>query len=197
MVDATTTLEGHFLISMPGLDEGIFSRSVVYICAHSRDGAMGLVINKPADRIRFTDVLEQLNVLPSAAQGDDLSPQAESMVVLAGGPVEAGRGFVLHSADFVNSSSTIMMEDHLALTATLDILKAVAQGQGPADALFLLGYAGWAPGQLEQELQANSWLSVRASLDILFRTDYAQRYEAALRTLGIHPALLSAQVGHA
>lgn len=195
MADTTTSLEGHFLISMPSLDEGVFARSVIYLCAHSREGAMGLIINKPADNVSFTELLEKLNISPG---GDEMifSSQAETMSVLTGGPVEAERGFVLHTADFSTSDSTIMIEENIALTATLDILRAIAAGTGPERALFLLGYAGWAPGQLESELQANSWLSVRANSEILFSTEFERRYEAALRALGIHPALLSSQVGH-
>lgn len=195
MMEETKTLEGHFLISMPGLEDGLFSRAVIYLCAHSSDGAMGLIINKPSDRVRFSFLLSQLAVLPTATDG--LPEAGREMIVLDGGPVEPGRGFVLHSTDYLNGLSTVMMGEQIALTATLDVLRAIANGSGPKKALFCLGYAGWAPGQLEQEMQANSWLSVRASQDILFETDYALRYESALRSLGIEPALLSMEAGHA
>lgn len=189
-------LEGQLLIAMPGVDEGNFARSVVYLCAHSADGAMGLIINKPMVHLSFRDLLVQLDVIP-----DDrvirLPSAARQMKVHRGGPVETGRGFVLHSSDFHLESSTLPIDDRVSLTATLEILKAIAEGRGPDQAMLALGYAGWAPGQLESEIQNNGWLTAPADPELLFETDLDARYMRALGVLGIDPALLSSEGGHA
>ena len=189
-------LDGQMLIAMPALQDGPFSRSVIYICAHSTDGAMGIIVNHPAANINFPDLLVQLEVIP-AADLIQLPRRAGTVKVLKGGPVETGRGFVLHSADFFIENSTLPIDDGICLTATLDILKAIARGDGPASALLALGYAGWAPGQLESEIQENGWLHCAADPELIFGTDIESKYDKALRKIGINLAMLSSQAGHA
>lgn len=189
-------LDGQFLIAMPGVEESSFARSVVYLCAHSADGAMGLIINKPMSHLSFRDLLVQLEIIPSD-DGIRLPGPADAMRVHRGGPVETGRGFVLHSSDYHLENSTLPINDDISLTATLEILKAIADGRGPDHAMLALGYAGWAPGQLETEIQANGWLTCDADPAILFETDLDERYNRALAKLGIDPALLSSESGHA
>ena len=146
-----------------------FSRSVIYICAHSSEGAMGIIVNQPAANISFPDLLVKLDVIP-AADLIQLPSSAGDVKVLKGGPVETERGFVLHSADFFIENSTLPIDDGICLTATLDILKAIARGDGPASAILALGYAGWAPGQLESEIQQNGWLHCTADPELIFGT---------------------------
>jgi putative transcriptional regulator len=189
-------LDGQMLIAMPSMRDERFARTVIYICAHSTEGAMGIVVNQPAANVNFLDLLVQLDVVPA----DDLiqlPPQAVSVKVLKGGPVETGRGFVLHSSDFFIADSTLPIDDGVCLTATLDILKAIAQGGGPVSAVLALGYAGWGAGQLENEMQENGWLHCSADTDLIFGTDVAGKYERALRKIGINPAMLSSEAGHA
>ena len=189
-------LDGQFLIAMPGMDENHFSRSVIYLCAHSEDGAMGLIINKAMPQLSFRDLLVQLEIIDD----DDsikLPPTAATMRVHRGGPVETGRGFVLHTSDYHLESSTLAINETISLTATLEVLKAIADGRGPEHALLALGYAGWGPGQLELEIQNNGWLSCEADPQILFEEDIDQRYTRALGTMGIDLALLSSESGHA
>jgi putative transcriptional regulator len=189
-------LDGQLLIAMPGMADERFARSVIYVCAHSDEGAMGLIVNRPAPDLSFPDLLVQLDIIPP----EDvirLPTQAERMQVLRGGPVETGRGFVLHSADFFIDNSTLPIDDGVCLTATVDILKAIARGEGPASAMLALGYSGWSPGQLESEIQANGWLNCPAHLNLLFEASLDSRYELALRALGIEPGMLSEQAGHA
>src|SRR5215212_8824680 len=150
-------LDGQMLIASPGMQDERFSRSLIYMCAHSSEGAMGIVVNQPAPNISFPDLLVKLDVV-GAPDLIQLPPHAGEVKVLKGGPVETSRGFVLHSADFFIENSTLPIDDGICLTATLDILKAIARGDGPASALLALGYAGWAPGQLETEIQENGWL---------------------------------------
>ncbi|MFC0217289.1 YqgE/AlgH family protein [Pseudochelatococcus lubricantis] len=197
--DQTTAhhyLDGQFLVAMPGMMDERFARTVIYLCAHSEEGAMGLVINKPAVDLRFADLLVQLDIV-----GEDeairLPSRAENIEVLRGGPVEAGRGFVLHTADFVIDNSTLAMHNGVCLTATVDILRAIAAGGGPKNALLALGYAGWSPGQLESEIQANGWLHCPADATLLFDTAVEHKYDTALRTIGVDIATLSGQAGHA
>jgi putative transcriptional regulator len=189
-------LDGQILVAMPTMKDDRFARSVIYLCAHSDEGAMGIVVNQPAANINFPDLLVQLEVIP-----DDnhiqLPERADSMRVLRGGPVETGRGFVLHSADFFIESSTLSIDNGICLTATLDILKAIAKGQGPASAVLALGYAGWGPGQLESEIQANGWLNCSADLELIFGGDIDHKYEQAMRKIGIDPGMLSSEAGHA
>ncbi|HXZ21251.1 MAG TPA: YqgE/AlgH family protein [Pseudolabrys sp.] len=189
-------LDGQMLIAMPAMNDERFSRAVIYVCAHSTEGAMGIIVNHPAANIKFPDLLVQLEVIP-AAERIQLPTRAEDVKVLKGGPVETGRGFVLHSADFFIENSTLPIDEGICLTATLDILKAIARGTGPASAILALGYAGWAPGQLEHEIQQNGWLHCAADPELIFGTDTETKYERALRKIGIDPAKLSSESGHA
>ena len=189
-------LDGQMLIAMPAMNDERFSRAVIYVCAHSTEGAMGIIVNHPAANIKFPDLLVQLEVIP-AAERIQLPTRAEDVKVLKGGPVETGRGFVLHSADFFIENSTLPIDEGICLTATLDILKAIARGNGPASAILALGYAGWAPGQLEQEIQQNGWLHCAADPELIFGTDIESKYERAMRKLGIDLGKLSSDAGHA
>src|ERR1700737_1273221 len=159
-------LDGQMLIAMPSMGDERFARSVIYVCAHSTEGAMGIVVNQPAANVTFPDLLVQLDVVP-AADLIQVAPRA-SIQVLKGGPVDTQRGFVLHSSDFFIENSTLPIDEGICLTATLDILKAIARGSGPAGALRALAYAGWAPGQLENEIQHNGWLHCPADADLIF-----------------------------
>src|SRR5580692_6928268 len=189
-------LDGQMLIAMPTMRDERFARSLIYVCAHSSEGAMGIVVNQPAPNIRFSELLVQLEVIP-AAELIQLPPRAGVIKVLKGGPVETGRGFVLHSADFVIENSTLPIDEGICLTATLDILKAIARGNGPASAILALGYAGWAPGQLESEIQGNGWLHCAPDPELIFGTDIGGKYERALRKIGIDLGMLSSEAGHA
>lgn len=189
-------LDGQMLIAMPSMQDDRFSRTVIYVCAHSTEGAMGIVVNQPAPHINFPDLLVQLEVIP-ASDMIQLPTRAETVRVLKGGPVETGRGFVLHSADFFIEDSTLPIDDGVCLTATLDILKAIANGSGPASAVLALGYAGWAAGQLETEIQGNGWLHCPADPDLIFGGNTETKYDRALRKIGINPAMLSSEAGHA
>src|ERR1700738_2437038 len=189
-------LDGQMLIAMPSMRDERFARSVIYVCAHSSEGAMGIVVNQRAANISFSDLLVQLEVIP-ATDLIELPPRAGSVKVLKGGPVETGRGFVLHSSDFFIENSTLPIDDGICLTATLDILKAIAGGKGPASAILALGYAGWAPGQLESEIQGNGWLHCAPDSDLIFGTDIGGKYEKALKKIGIDLGMLSSEAGHA
>jgi putative transcriptional regulator len=189
-------LDGQMLIAMPAMHDERFARSLIYVCAHSPEGAMGIVVNQPAANINFPDLLVQLEVIP-ATDLIQLPPRAETVKVLKGGPVETGRGFVLHSADFFIENSTLPIDEGICLTATLDILKAIARGDGPASAILALGYAGWAPGQLETEIQANGWLHCTADAELIFGSDIDAKYERAMKKIGIDLAMLSTEAGHA
>lgn len=189
-------LDGQMLIAMPAMSDERFSRSVIYICAHSTEGAMGIIVNHPASNVSFSELLVQLEVIP-AAQRIELPTHAETVKVLKGGPVETGRGFVLHSADFFIENSTLPIDEGICLTATLDILKAIARGQGPKSAVLALGYAGWAPGQLENEIQSNGWLHCSADPDLIFGSDIERKYDRALKKIGVDVGMLSSDAGHA
>ena len=180
--------EGQMLVAMPQMSDGRFSRSVIYLCAHSADGAMGLVVNKLIDSITFPDLLEQLNV--------DNVPTDNQIRVHFGGPVESGRGFVLHSDDYVQDT-TLVIHDGVALTATVDVLRAMADGTGPRQSMLALGYAGWAPGQLDAEIQANGWLNVPADPDLIFGGNLDGKWNKALGKLGISLSALSGTAGRA
>ena len=186
--DQTEYLTGQLLVAMPQMEDQRFARSVVYICAHTEDGAMGLILNKLAEAINFSDLLEQLN-LPVATVSDKTR-------VHFGGPVDTGRGFVLHSDDFTQEAS-LLIKNGVALTATVDILSAISEGNGPKKYLLALGYAGWAPGQLDSEIQANGWLVAPADTDILFGPKIENKWNTALSTLGIDVTMLSSHAGHA
>jgi putative transcriptional regulator len=189
-------LDGQMLIAMPAMGDERFSRAVIYVCAHSTEGAMGIIVNQPAANINFPDLLVQLEVIP-AAERIELPTKAGAVKVLKGGPVETGRGFVLHSADFFIENSTLPIDEGICLTATLDILKAIANGKGPVSAILALGYAGWAPGQLENEIQQNGWLHCPADPELIFGTDTEGKYDKALRKIGIDLGMLSSEAGHA
>lgn len=189
-------LDGQFLIAMPTILEGPFARTVVYICAHSAEGAMGITINQPARQITFRDMLVQLDIIPKGRE-IRLPGPAGRMKVNRGGPVETGRGFVLHSSDYFVENSTLPIDDRVSLTATLEILKAIANGNGPANAMLALGYAGWSPGQLDNEIQANGWLHCPALPELIFDGDLDGKYTRALSLMGVDPARLSGEAGHA
>jgi putative transcriptional regulator len=194
--NAGTYLDGQFLVAMPSLNEGPFARTVVYVCAHSADGAMGITINQPAPALTFHDLLVQLEIIPEGPE-IRLPRAAENMQVQRGGPVETGRGFVLHSPEYHLENSTMLIDEHISLTTTLDILKAIAAGNGPRHSLLALGYAGWSPGQLDNEILDNGWLHCPAEPALIFDTDLDTKYERALSLIGIDPTFLSADAGHA
>jgi putative transcriptional regulator len=186
-------LDGHFLIAMPGMADTNFARAVVYICAHSAEGAMGFVINQP-QQMTFVDILLHLKVI-----GDEdailLPDAARSMPIQRGGPVETGRGFVLHSDDYLTQSS-IPVSDEICLTATVDIIRAMSRGKGPAKAAMMLGYAGWSAGQLENEIANNGWLNCPADETLIFDRMLDDKYNRALALMGVNPAMLSMEAGH-
>jgi putative transcriptional regulator len=188
-------LDGQLLIAMPSMADPRFHRTVIYVCAHSPEGAMGLVINQRAPHITLPKLLEQLEISAGAAQPAPV--RGGSMAVHAGGPVETSRGFVLHSADYFAADSTLPINDSVCLTATVDILRAIAKGNGPNRAILALGYAGWAPGQLEREIQSNGWLNCPADYDIVFDNDLDAKYARALQLMGVHPLHLVDTAGHA
>ncbi|MGB8840539.1 MAG: YqgE/AlgH family protein [Aliidongia sp.] len=181
-------LTGQLLIAMPQMQDARFHRSVLYICAHSSDGAMGLVINKVLDSLTLPELMAHLEV-PTETP---LQPEK----IHFGGPVETARGFVLHSADYIDDGTQIIGQG-LALTATLDILRAIGRGEGPSRTLLALGYAGWGPGQLDAEIQANAWLNVAADDAIVFDPQNDTKWERAIGRLGIDAAMLSSEAGHA
>lgn len=194
--DPTTFLDGQLLVAMPGMGDNRFNRAVIYLCAHSAEGAMGIIINHPAKKLSFPELLVQLDVIAS----DDairLPPGAGIVPVVKGGPVDPGRGFVLHSADYYVDSSTMPIDDEVSLTATVDVLRAIAKGTGPNRAVLALGYAGWAAGQLEREILHMGWLHCPADEALIFDTVLDTKYDRALRKIGIAPGSLSAQAGHA
>lgn len=189
-------LDGQLLIAMPVMDDERFARSVIYLCAHSSEGAMGIIVNRPAGSIDFPQLLVQLDIIDKAEQ-ITLHENAEVMKVMKGGPVDTSRGFVLHSSDFFIKNATLPIDDGICLTATLDILKAIASGSGPKHAILALGYAGWAPGQLESEIQHNGWLHCPADPDLIFGRNVEDKYQRALDKIGIDLAMLSNEAGHA
>ena len=187
-------LDDQFLIAMPGMQDENFARAVIYVCAHSEEGAMGIVINR-VQPLRFPDLLVQLGVVDEK-QAIRLPQPARDLLVRNGGPVDRSRGFVLHSDDYIVDSSLPVSED-ICLTATIDILRAISKGSGPRHALMALGYAGWGAGQLEREIIDNGWLTCPASQDMLFDGDIDRKYDRLLASLGIDMAHLSPSAGHA
>ncbi len=181
-------LTGQLLVAMPALEDPRFSRSVIYLCAHTQEGAMGLVLNRPLASPAFDDLLRQLDVLPA--------PPVRRIALCDGGPVDGARGFVLHTADWSGDGS-LQVDDSVALTASLDVLKAIASGDGPKKGLLALGYASWDAGQLDDEIKANAWLSVPASLDLVFDGDHSTKWHRAFASIRVDPALLSGTAGHA
>ncbi|MEI4231751.1 YqgE/AlgH family protein [Roseovarius sp. D22-M7] len=182
-------LTGKLLIALPGMGDPRFTNALVFICAHSPEGGMGLIINKPTDELRLRDLLDQLSI----EAGNDM----RNLPVHFGGPVEHGRGFVLHDAGYTSAISTLEIGEAFAMTATLDILEDLAEGRGPASALIALGYAGWGPGQLEAELAQNGWLTCDADADLVFKTKDARKWETALDRLGVSALMLSSDGGRA
>ena len=181
-------LTGQLLIAMPSMTSGPFAQSVIYICAHTPEGAMGIVVNQPLEAPSFDDLLRQLDIVPV--------PPARRIQLCSGGPVDNARGFVLHTADWTGDGS-LQVDSELALTASLDVLKAIAGGGGPRHGLLALGYAGWGPGQLEEEIQQNSWLSAPANAGLVFDSGYGTKWRRALASLRIDPLLLSGDAGPA
>jgi putative transcriptional regulator len=184
-----THLDGKLLIAMPAMGDPRFDHSVVYVCAHSDTGAMGLIVNKPSPDLKFADLLKQLKI--KAAR------PIEGIDVHYGGPVEHGRGFVLHSRDYTSADSTLKVNDDFGMTATLDILEDISQGQGPESCLLALGYAGWGPGQLEREIRENGWLTCDARADLVFSRDHDTKWKSAMQHMGIDPRMLSKISGRA
>ena len=191
-----TFLKGQLLVAMPLMTDRRFARSVIYMCAHSDEGAMGLIINHRADHISFPDLLERLGIIAHETE-DGISNDIFDRQVHVGGPVETGRGFVLHSADYHANDSTLPIDREISLTASVEILKAIATGEGPLHAMLALGYAGWSAGQLENEIQANGWLHCPADLDLLFDGDLEGKYTRALAKIGVDPSHLVSDAGHA
>lgn len=198
MTDHTTadSFEGQFLIAMPNMADSRFENSVIYVCSHSEQGAMGLVLNQVARHLSLEQLLIQLDILNDET-AIRLPSRLKTMNVHKGGPVEAERGFVLHSDDYVIDRSTLAISDGICLTATLEILKAMADDQGPEHAMLALGYAGWAPGQLESEIQSNGWLTAPASKQLVFDPVFDDKWKRALISIGIDPAMLYGEAGHA
>ncbi len=190
------SLEGQLLIAMPSMTDPRFLRSVIYMCAHSDEGAMGLIVNQTSNNLSFADLLDRLEIFPEDEEGADYGIVPE-LPVHIGGPVESGRGFVLHSSDYFVEDSTLPIQSDICLTATLEILRALAAGTGPRHAILALGYAGWSPGQLESEIQANGWLTCPATSEIVFAGGHEEKYDRALAQLGINPSHLVADAGHA
>ncbi len=184
------SLVGKCLISMPGIDDIRFDRSLIYVCANSKEGSMGIVINRPIFPVKFPELLKQLEInIP--AGNIIFEPD-----ILYGGPVENTRGFVLHTSDYF-IASTVVVHEGIAITATLDILEAIALGKGPSDSMVALGYASWGAGQLEEELRSNTWLISEAGNDLIFKTPHSQKWKKALQSLGVDPNLLSSGQGNA
>ena len=179
---------GQLLIAMPGMRDERFAKSVIYMCAHSEEGAMGLVLNQRLDSLTFAELISQLELEEKHLSKD--------VPVHFGGPVESGRGFVLHTSDY-QQDATLEVVNGVALTATVEILKAIAQGKGPQKSLLALGYAGWGPGQLDMEIRANGWLQVPSDSEIIFDIEPDTKWERAIQRLGIDPRMLSDDVGHA
>ncbi|MEX0281710.1 MAG: YqgE/AlgH family protein [Arenibacterium sp.] len=182
-------LTGKILIAMPGMGDPRFERSVVFMCSHSDEGAMGLIVNKPVPDLSLLSLLGQLEI--AADDVDERTP------VYFGGPVEGARGFVLHSPDYTSGLHSLNVNEAFSMTATLDILEELGAGKGPDRALMVLGYAGWGPGQLEGEISMNGWLTGEASPEIVYEADDPVKWEMALNTLGVDPLTLSASAGRA
>ena len=183
-----TSLAGQVLIAMPSMGDERFAHTVIYMCAHNKDGAMGIVVNRPLAAPSFEDLLKQLKIDPT--------PPARSIRLCSGGPVENGRGFVLHTTDWTDPAS-LTVDGKLALTASLDILKAIATGSGPAQGVLALGYAGWGPGQLDSEMQQNAWLSAPPDLGVIFDAEHDTKWRRALAVLHVDPLMLSGTAGRA
>jgi len=190
-----TSLEGKFLVAMPGMGDSRFEKSVIYLCAHSGEGSMGFIINRPLETPGTLDFLEQLNII-AENERDGVPENVVAAGLHTGGPVEQGRGFVLHSPDY-QAEGTLKVDGKVCLTATLEVLRELAIGKGPEKFLMALGYSGWSAGQLEEELAANGWLIAECDSDIIFSADAGAKYARAMQSMGINPGLLSQETGHA
>ncbi len=186
---AADSLEGRLLIAMPNIGDPRFERAVIYLFAHRETGAMGLMVNRQTDDLDFRDLLTQLQL--------EVADGAQLTAVRLGGPVEVERGFVLHSPDYHKDEATLRVDEDISMTATVDVLQAMASGDGPSQALFALGYSGWGPGQLEREIAQNGWLHCEADADIVFGGDDEAKWIMALKKLGIDPLMLSSTAGTA
>ncbi|MEM8555508.1 MAG: YqgE/AlgH family protein [Pseudomonadota bacterium] len=182
-------LSGKLLIAMPSMGDPRFEKAVIFMCAHSEDGAMGLIVNKPAQDVSFGDLLERLEITPGVS--------SKSPAIYVGGPVEHGRGFVLHTSDYNTESATLQVDERFGMTATVDVLEDIARGVGPNAALLALGYSGWGPGQLEGEIVDNGWLVGEADLSLIFDAADRDKWKVALGALGIDPLTLSSAAGRA
>lgn len=189
LISEDLDLTGKMLIAMPGMGDPRFDKSLILMCDHSPDGAMGLIVNHPTDDLKLRNLLEQLDI----PQHDDVP----NPTVYFGGPVETGRGFVLHSPDFTSALKSMEITGGFKLTATMDVLEEIARGMGPSQSLIALGYAGWGPGQLEGEIVQNGWLTCDATQELVFGSDNAGKWEAALNSIGAAALTLSASAGHA
>lgn len=190
MPDLSVDLTGKLLVAMPAMEDPRFAGAVVFLCVHSPDQSMGLIINKQVEEITFTEMMEQLDITRSKGSPD--------LPVCYGGPVELRRGFVLHSADYRPRGEDGLRVDHrFAMTGTLDILQDIAAQNGPERALLALGYSGWGAGQLDAEIQRNDWLIAEATPELVFDLPMERKWDAALESLGIHPLMLSSEAGHA
>ncbi|MEX0582489.1 MAG: YqgE/AlgH family protein [Sneathiella sp.] len=184
----TGYLDGKLLVAMPGMGDPRFKKAVILLCAHSESGAMGILLNRSLDALSFDDLLEQLEI-PKTNSGDQIN-------IHFGGPVDTERGFVVHSTDLLYET-TLVISDDMALTATVDMLKTIARGSGPESRFLALGYSGWGPGQLEQEIQENGWLVVDPDTEIVFGPALDAKWEVAINKLGVDPSLLFSEIGHA
>lgn len=182
-------LTGKLLVATPGMGNEQFDKSVVFVCEHSAKGAMGLIVNKRAKGMALGDVLEQLDV--------DVAGHVKALPVYFGGPVEIARGFVLHSPDFQSSLQTVNVGMDFAMTVTMDVLEEMGKGVGPENAQMMLGYAGWGPDQLENEIAQNGWLICEATVELVFGADDSAKWALALASMGLDPLTLSATAGHA
>lgn len=196
MTQTLDSLKGQFLIATPDMADERFAGTVIYLVAHGEDGAMGLVVNQPMPDMHLSDILEEID-MGENAESIRISPNLLKQDVLRGGPVDSSRGFVLHTSDYFRDGNSYLVEDNICLTATLDVLRAIATGSGPEKSLLALGYCGWGAGQLENELKQNGWLTAPRSNDLLFSVPIAKRYDKALETLGINRANLSPSSGSA
>ncbi|WP_118133874.1 YqgE/AlgH family protein [Oceanicella sp. SM1341] len=187
--ETTDFLNGKVLIAMPGIGDPRFERSVIFICSHSDEGALGLIVNRPAPGIGFGDLLGQLDIEEGSG--------ARQLRIMLGGPVERSRGFVLHSDDYVLAEATLPVADGIGMTASIDILRALASGEGPEHAMLALGYSGWGPGQLEEEIRANGWITGEVDDGLIFGEDDAGKWSAALLRLGVDASMLSRDGGMA
>jgi putative transcriptional regulator len=188
-------LDGQFLIAMPAMQDPRFSKSIIYMCAHSGEGAMGITINKHAETMKLGKLIAQLE-LKDEKELLKLPNAKRTLKLMHGGPVEPQRGFILHSRDYFIPDVTLPVTDDICLTVSVDILRAMAQGKGPKQCLLSLGYTGWTAGQLEEEIQANGWLNCTANAQLLFDEDSTDKYERVLRSMGVDPMMLSLEAGH-